>query len=206
MKIYHVTDMGNLPGILKLGLQPAKPRLPHHKKCFDELYRTVDQRAPEKYIYAWEFKTEKRTEKIAKDVAYWHVWGWRLNDMVTRLVGPGGKGDRIDLPDRRHPEMETAVFAVLTAHVPKTPHWVLGPEYFTHRQEVKEMSHRAYGRMDPRRQHVEPLVLITQPISAHLLRLWATVIVHVERKNRRWHLTTTIHRYATSKPLMRKPS
>lgn len=199
MKIYHVTNMGNLPGIVDLGLQPGTPRLSHHQKAFDALYKKGTGRAPGKYLYAWEFKTDKRTEKIAKDVAYWHVWGWRLNDMIE------GQGDRVDLSDRRYPEMRTTIFAVLTAHVPKTAPWVLLGD-FNHDHWAKSMYYRVYKRMDRRRQHTEPIVLVTRSIPAHLIRLWATILVNVKRKDRRWHLTTAIHRYQDPKPLKRRSS
>jgi len=193
MRLFHITPMDNLSSICKTGLRPYYPRLKSHQICFKKLG------LPKKLIYAWPAARPKTIEKLAKDVAYWRVWGWRLNDMVKAGANSANK----NLANRARPPVEPDCFAILTFD--KTYTGAENPLMgFVHVQHPDESS-PCYSTMDIRYTHHQRLFLIDHEIAAEELCMWGCVWTEVKRADRRWNIDVHLHRFRTASKLVRAP-
>lgn len=119
-------------------------------------------------LYAWKPKTPQRAAKIAKDVAYWHVWGWRSNDIVAQFPNTQRYRTRQAIA-RKRPLVIDTTFVALTFTVPRKH------VYTGDRHKVLSSDAAAYDLFDPARNHVEPLYLVTKPVPPDSIRVWATL-------------------------------
>lgn len=167
--LLHITEAVNLPSIWTHGLRLARPRLDHHAKDFRQ------QGLPPKVLYAWGTKDPRRMVKVAKDVAYWHVWGWRANDVQSAVdqetraaVVPRGTYRRA--LRRKHPGLRDTMFCALRFTVPRA---------HVHATYLHKVLHRTAVQwdagFDPARNHVEPMFLVVRPVPSDTLRVWATL-------------------------------
>ena len=123
-------------------------------------------------IYAWHTVNTRRMARIAKDVAYWHVWGYRAND-VLRDVGRASPAWRQDRALRRlRPKVEDAAFIALLFDVPRNGEWIGMRVY--HKPKDRSAG-PVYDLLDSRYQHCEIACILTQPVPPTTIRVWATL-------------------------------
>jgi len=166
VRIMHITEARNLPSILKKGLLPHKPRLRNHRRTF----RKAGVKS--KIIYTWGTDNNRRMAKLAKDVAYWHVWGWRNNGVIDALFKREPKftsAKQIKLLKQMRPAPVDTTFVALLADIPNS--WL--KKCYNHKQLGREQPQ--YQLLDLAREHIEPMYLIERVIPPRTIRVWATM-------------------------------
>jgi hypothetical protein len=129
--------------------------------------------------------------KITKDVAYWHVWGWRMNSMLDTCQKEDGEDHYQEMRrdplygHREGPDVEDETFLALAVDVP-AKHCCCGK--YVHLQ--KRVNGPCYDT-DRRYSHRAPMTLILKTIQPKHVRpiglAWTTSI----KKKRRW--TIDVH-------------
>lgn len=187
MRLFHVTPASNLSSIMKSGLTPSLPKLRNHRLAF------TGDNYPQDITYAWYAKNTKQMSKIAKDVAYWHVWGWRINRMLDEVQSKDPHEYDIMVKDpafghRRNPPVVDETLLVLVLSNIANESCFGGYEH----GQIRKMT-PAYD-IKRRRVHREPMALIADVVPPENVRPWALVWTETTREGRKWDVKTRLRR------------
>jgi len=192
MRLLHITEADNFVSIMKTGLKPCVPKLVHHRKALEQ------GRLPSKVIYAWDAEDPRKMAKVAKDVAYWHVWGWRINDLLRH--------SEEDVCMNRHlqiegPPIRDQVFVALTFDATEGVHRYWENEFYkksrvTHSAHPKGLTGACWKDMDPRYAHSKmPMTWVSELVPPEKIRPWAMLWTKSKRRRWKWDVDVHIRRF-----------